>query len=75
MNECTRLLKVKYPTARYVPLADCPYCGGSGEREYQYVVGTTHFSAWRACMCLFVNHVYIRNVAEARKQAAKGEIA
>lgn len=73
MNDCTGLLHVKYPTARYAPLVGCPYCNGTGERPFTDV--RPSWQDVRPCLCLFVSHVSVLRVAEMRKQAVEGEIA
>lgn len=72
MEDCTGLLHVKYPTARYAPLVQCPYCNGTGERPFAV---RPSWQDVRPCLCLFVSHVSILRVAEMRRQVAESESA
>jgi hypothetical protein len=58
-------LRTKYPTSKYAPAKDCPYCHGKGEK-------TTHIQKSEffeeqdvisPCICIYVDHDFVPKIA------------
>lgn len=57
-----QLLRLRYPSAKYTPLVNCPYCRGEGEVR----MGPHP----KPCVCLYVEHSALPAVMRALQQAA-----